>query len=135
MAKEVSAVGIWTSVSTPNAENVAAISNNIDQDTINGVIEDKNITMIVEEKGQTMTRLQWKGSSHDFDISFKFDEEFEFYDPYMKESTRNVVSKSGKVWTWMTYSKKIGTITNQFTIGTKFLVTVSILRFYFVIKI
>ena len=126
MKKEVSAVGIWKAIVTPEAgqvDDLAAVVN-VPADSVEEVKNDQDIMIKIKEKGP-MIHMIWKTAERNLEFTFQFDKEFEDYDPYMKETTKNVVTKAGKTWNWVTYLKNGKTIQTQMVIGTQLLVAVN----------
>lgn len=76
--------------------------------------------LFIEEKGP-ITHWTWKSKFHPLDMSFKFDEEFEIYDPYLKEKVRCIASKYNNKMKLLTHSSH-GCWETKITAGNEFLV-------------
>ena len=59
------------------------------------------------------------------DISFKYDEECEIYDPYLKETVKIIAKRDKNVMKVLTKSSH-GTWNSEITAGNTFLISVSI---------
>jgi len=83
-------------------------------------LADEMVELCVEEKGP-IVRWNWKSKFTPMDLSFKWNEETEVFDPVLKETTKNVATKSGNVMDIVTVSS-IGTWFTKITVGHTFLV-------------
>ena len=85
---------------------------------------DEKIELYVEEKGP-ITHWTWKSKYSPVDMSFKFDEQFEFFDAYLKEKVKCVASKNNKRMKMLSQSSH-GCWESKITAGDDFMVFVSI---------
>ena len=85
---------------------------------------DEKIELYIEEKGP-ITHWTWKSKYTPVDMSFKFDEQFEFFDAYLKEKVKCVASKNNKRMKMLSQSSH-GCWESKITAGDDFMVFVSI---------
>ena len=85
---------------------------------------DEKIELYIEEKGP-ITHWTWKSKYSPVDMSFKFDEQFEFFDAYLKEKVKCVASKNNKRMKMLSQSSH-GCWESKITAGDDFMVFVSI---------
>ena len=52
-----------------------------------------------------MTRWNWKSKFTPTDLTFKWGEEFDYYDPILKQNTKNVNTKNGNLMEIITKSE------------------------------
>merc|ERR1712061_741530 len=83
-------------------------------------IADELVELCVDEKGPVV-RWNWKSKFTPMDLSFKWNEETEVFDPVLKEVTKNVATKSGNVMNIVTKSS-MGVWFTKITVGHTFLV-------------
>jgi len=81
---------------------------------------DEKIELYVEEKGP-ITHWTWKSKYNPVEMSFKFDEQFEFFDAYLKEKVKCVASKNNKRMKMLTHSSH-GCWETKVTAGDDFMV-------------
>lgn len=81
---------------------------------------DEKIELYVEEKGP-ITHWTWKSKYSPVDMSFKFDEQFEFFDAYLKEKVKCVASKNNKRMKMLSQSSH-GCWESKITAGDDFMV-------------
>jgi len=91
------------------------------QEFINEIVE-----LHVEEKGP-MVRWNWKSKLQPVDLSFKWNEEVSLYDPFLKETTKNIATKCGNTMTTITKSSH-GTWETKCIVGNTFMVLKSHLK-------
>jgi len=81
---------------------------------------DEIVELEVEEKGP-IVRWNWKSKFTPMDISFRWNEETDVFDPILKETTKNVATKSGNVMDILTKSS-MGLWHTKITVGHTFMV-------------
>jgi len=81
---------------------------------------DEVVILEIEEKGP-IVRYNYKSQFQPMDLSFKWNEETDQYDPFLKETTKNIATKSGNVMTVLTHSS-MGTWITKVTVGHTFMV-------------
>lgn len=81
---------------------------------------DEKIELYIEEKGP-ITHWTWKSKYSPVDMSFKFDEQFEFFDAYLKEKVKCVASKNNKRMKMLSQSSH-GCWESKITAGDDFMV-------------
>jgi len=83
-------------------------------------IADEMVELCVDEKGPVV-RWNWKSKIIPMDLSFKWNDETEVFDPVLKETTKNVATKSGNTMDIVTKSS-MGVWFTRITVGHTFLV-------------
>merc|ERR1711863_232788 len=80
----------------------------------------ERVEFFIDEKGP-MTHWIWKSQFNPMDVTFKFDEEFEYYDAYLKEKVKCIASKNNNKMKMLTHSSH-GCWETKITAGNDFLV-------------
>merc|ERR1712026_583519 len=81
---------------------------------------DEIVELEVDEKGP-IVRWNWKSKLTPMDLSFKWNEETDIFDPVLKETTKNVATKNGNVMDIITHSS-MGVWHCKITVGHTFMV-------------
>ena len=90
-------------------------------------LADEIVELEVEEKGP-IVRWNWKSKFTPMDISFRWNEETDVFDPILKETTKNVATKTGNVMDILTKSS-MGLWHTKITVGHTFMVVVRLCIF------
>ena len=93
---------------------------------------DEIVELEVDEKGP-IVRWNWKSKLTPMDLSFKWNEETDIFDPVLKETTKNVATKNGNVMDIITHSS-MGVWHCRITVGHTFMVNVSRAVFILALK-
>jgi len=80
----------------------------------------ERVEFFIDEKGP-MTHWIWKSQFNPMDVTFKFDEEFEYYDAYLKEKVKCIASKNNNRMKMLTHSSH-GCWETKVTAGNDFMV-------------
>jgi hypothetical protein len=80
----------------------------------------ERVEFFIDEKGP-MTHWVWKSKFHPMDVTFKFDEEFEYFDSYLKENVKCIASKNNNRMKMLTHSSH-GCWETKVTAGNDFMV-------------
>jgi len=125
MAKETPFFGKWKPISI-NGYKELLTAVGMPACEAEKLANDFDSRLCIEEKGPIM-RWQVCSKLAPMDFCFKFDKEVEFFDPHLKENTKNVATKNGNCIEIVTVSSS-GTWITKCTFGCTFLVQKTFLQ-------
>jgi len=111
-------IGKWKTASISGAKELFKLMGMADAEAQK--LADEYPDLEIEEKGP-IVRWNYKSKFTPMDLSFKWNEETDVFDPVLKETTKNVATKSGNTMDIVTQSS-MGTWFTKVTVGHTFMV-------------